>query len=131
MEDAELLTKWQRKNKEYKQRHQLTAHRENDTMARLKKFQNILQQKQTAAAEATAKAASQGTAEPSTAGNEVCFAWGSDPVILMTLSASNFSAFYQRVAGRQMSPADDQNSNITLTRRQVVRTEREKRDLAI
>lgn len=41
--DAELLTSWQRKSKEYKQRHQLTAHRESDTMARLMKFRNNLQ----------------------------------------------------------------------------------------
>ena len=40
--DAELLTDWQRKNKEYKQRHQLTAHRESDTMARLMKFRESL-----------------------------------------------------------------------------------------
>ena len=40
--DAELLTKWQRKNKEYKQRHQLNAHRESDTMARLMKFRQVL-----------------------------------------------------------------------------------------
>ena len=40
--DAELLTNWQRKNKEYKQRHQLNAHRESDTMARLMKFRESL-----------------------------------------------------------------------------------------
>ena len=48
--DADLLTKWQRKNQEYKQRHQMSAHRESDTMARLLKFRQVLQ-KQTAAAE--------------------------------------------------------------------------------
>lgn len=41
--DAELLTDWQRKNKEYKQRHQMNAHRESDTMARLMKFRQHLQ----------------------------------------------------------------------------------------
>ena len=41
--DADLLTDWQRKNKEYKQRHQLNAHRESDTMARLMKFRQHLQ----------------------------------------------------------------------------------------
>lgn len=41
--DADLLTDWQRKNKEYKQRHQLNAHRESDTMARLMKFRQNLQ----------------------------------------------------------------------------------------
>ncbi len=41
--DAELLTKWQLKNKEYKQRHQMNAHRETDTMARLMKFRQNLQ----------------------------------------------------------------------------------------
>ena len=40
--DAELLTNWQRKNKEYKQRHQLNAHRESDTLARLTKFRQNL-----------------------------------------------------------------------------------------
>lgn len=48
MADAELLTDWQRKNKEYKQRHALTAHRETDTMARLHKFTQNLQRKQAA-----------------------------------------------------------------------------------
>lgn len=43
MADAELLTDWQRKNKEYKQRHQMNAHRESDTMARLMKFRQHLQ----------------------------------------------------------------------------------------
>ena len=46
--DAELLTDWQRKNKEYKQRHALTAHRETDTLARLQKFKKALEQKQAA-----------------------------------------------------------------------------------
>lgn len=41
--DAELLTKWQLKNKEYKQRHQMNAHREADTMARLMQFRQNLQ----------------------------------------------------------------------------------------
>lgn len=43
MADAELLTRWQLKNKEYKQRHQMNAHRETDTMARLMKFRQNLQ----------------------------------------------------------------------------------------
>ncbi|DBA82190.1 hypothetical protein WJX77_010418 [Trebouxia sp. C0004] len=41
--DAELLTKWQLRNKEYKQRHQMNAHREADTMARLLQFRQNLQ----------------------------------------------------------------------------------------
>ncbi len=78
--DAELLTKWQLKNKEYKQRHQLNAHRETDTMARLMKFRQNLQkpakEKQPATASGGATATShvtavrpdaQGAAEPSNA----------------------------------------------------------------
>ena len=52
--DAELLTDWQRKNKEYKQRHALTAHRETDTLARLQKFKKALEQKQAATVAAAA-----------------------------------------------------------------------------
>ena len=52
--DAELLTDWQRKNKEYKQRHALTAHRETDTLARLQKFKKALEQKQAASTTAAA-----------------------------------------------------------------------------
>lgn len=73
MEDAELLTKWQRKNKEYKQRHELTAHRESDTLARLKKFQAILHQKQTAPPVAPAKAVVPDVAEPDKTAVEVSF----------------------------------------------------------
>ena len=80
MADAELLTKWQLKNKEYKQRHQLNAHRETDTMARLMKFRQNLQkpakEKQAATASGGATATSdvtavrpdaQGAPEPSNA----------------------------------------------------------------
>ncbi len=66
--DSELLTNWQRKNKEYKQRHQLNAHRESDTMARLTKFRNILQKpaeaKQPTAAASTVRSDAEGAAEP-------------------------------------------------------------------
>ncbi len=78
--DAELLTKWQLKNKEYKQRHQLNAHRETDTMARLMKFRQNLQkpakEKQAATASggaivtpdvAAVRPDAEGAAEPSNA----------------------------------------------------------------
>ena len=69
--DAELLTDWQRKNKEYKQRHALTAHRETDTLARLQKFKKALEQKQAATVAAAAaphavvRAEAQTLAQPS------------------------------------------------------------------
>ena len=78
--DAELLTKWQRKNKEYKQRHQLTAHRESDTMARIRKFQEKLAGpsaaeqpvKAAAVAEAVMRPDAEDAAEPAKAQEEVC-----------------------------------------------------------
>lgn len=63
--DADLLTSWQRKNKEYKQRHQLTAHREADTMARLVKFRQSLR---AAKPEAEAKAGEESNKAAPTAG---------------------------------------------------------------
>ena len=63
--DADLLTDWQRKNKEYKQRHQLNAHRETDTMARLMKFrQHLHKPAGQATAEAAARPDAEGAAEP-------------------------------------------------------------------
>ena len=65
--DAELLTNWQRKNKEYKQRHQLNAHRESDTMARLTKFRETLR-----AAKPETKAKTEKKISPATEGVLCC-----------------------------------------------------------
>ena len=65
--DADLLTTWQRKNKEYKQRHQLNAHRESDTMARLTKFRETLR-----AAKPETKAKTEKKISPATEGVLCC-----------------------------------------------------------
>ncbi|KAK9819770.1 hypothetical protein WJX72_002180 [[Myrmecia] bisecta] len=75
VEDAELLSAYQRKQQEYKQRKKLTQHREKDTLARLAKFSAALKAAKVAqpAPAADAQPASQPSADdadaaPSTRG---------------------------------------------------------------
>jgi hypothetical protein len=51
VEDAELLTAWQRKREEYKQRKKVAGSRERDTLAKLKAYQESLKERRAKAAQ--------------------------------------------------------------------------------
>lgn len=70
MADSELLTDWERKRQEYKQRKRLGGSREKETLQRLARFQEQLKSKAkaAAAAEADAERAQRGAADADAGG---------------------------------------------------------------
>lgn len=67
--DSELLTEWERKRQEYKQRKRLGGSREKETLQRLARFQDQLKSKaKAAAAEAAVERAQRGAADADAGG---------------------------------------------------------------